>query len=387
MTGKERMRALLEGGRAAEPPVSLYITWPEYGWRFVGGPVWEVILGEQDGIAAMDRVQRRHRTDTAFGPSDTLGSGWLRGKRLERQTRREAFFRCDTSGRRWRFDLDSHVLVEVDAHDRVIDQPAHPGDSRLAVEPPRTVTDAEAWFARQFAGEPGQPATSPAEDRAVAHWGRDYWMITCSIAPFVAVAYTFGFEPSLVLLAERPRVFARLAELFLEQFSRHFAWAARAGYDAGHMVDSWSSADIISPATYRDWVAPLHRECARMIHSHGLKSDFYLPGDVMPLLPYLRGQGWDILRIDDLARGKELDIGQARRVLGPEQCLYGNLSAYALLRGDWEEIAARARYQHAAAGRDGRLVISNGSGICDQTDPAIVDRWLDYAVSLGASGG
>ena len=49
-------------------------------WRFVGGPVWDVILGEQDDRG--DRVRGASRTDTAFGPSDTsaaagcVASGW-----------------------------------------------------------------------------------------------------------------------------------------------------------------------------------------------------------------------------------------------------------------------------------------------------------------------
>lgn len=48
------------------------------------------------------------------------------------------------------------------------------------------------------------------------------------------------------------------------------------------------------------------------------------------------------------------------------------MDAYALLRGDWTEIAERARRQQESAERDGPLIISNGSGLCDGTDPSIV---------------
>jgi hypothetical protein len=386
VTGKERVRTAMEGGHTDMPPFSLYVSWPEYGWRLLGRPVWEVVLGQTDGIEAWDRVLSRHPTDFAPGPVTAVGSGWLQGKKLERQDRESAYFRCQETGRRWRFSLASHVLLEVDDVGWTIDHPRHPGDSRATAEPPQTTAEAEAWFGRHHEGSTGAPPGPPEEDRAVRQWGDRYFMVTCTVAPFVAVAYTFGFEPSLVLLAERPRVFARLAELYLERFRAHYEWAARAGYDGGHMVDSWASADIISPALYRDWVAPLHRESARMIQSTGLKADLYSPGYCMPLLEHMRRQGWDAIRIDDRCRGGEQDIGVARRALGPDQCLFGNLSSYSLLGGDWNEIVARVRYQHEAAGRDGRLIVSNGSGICDQTDPDIIDRWIACARDLSAAG-
>lgn len=119
-----------------------------------------------------------------------------------------------------------------------------------------------------------------------------------------------------------------------------------------------------------------------MIRSHGLKADLYLPGDTTPIWPFLHGQEWDALRIDDLCRGRELDIGKARRLLGPELCLFGNMSSYALLGGELRDVEARARRQHEAAGSDGRLIVSNGSGICDRTRPEVIDAWLSFARSL-----
>jgi uroporphyrinogen-III decarboxylase len=200
----------------------------------------------------------------------------------------------------------------------------------------------------------------------------------------VAVVYALGFETGLMLLAAEPRVFARLEELYLDFYEEHYAWASQAGYAGGHMVDSYSGTDTISPEVYRDWVAPIHRQCADMIHRHGLLADLYIPGHVMPILEHLAGQGWDALRIEDTCKSWEQDIGEARRILGDEQCLFGNMSAYALLRGDWEEIRLRAKYQHDAAGRTGPFIISNGSGIPDRTDPHIVDRWIEYACELAS---
>lgn len=379
MTSKQRIHAAMEGRATDAVPVSLYVSWPEYGWRFTGRPVWDVVLGEIDGIDAFKRLMERHPSDFAHGPLGALGNGWLRGKTPERETRDHIYFKEDVSSRRWRFDLRSHVLEEIDSADRVIERALHPGDSRLEVPTPSSEIEAEAWFRARHTGASTAPAHAPEEDRAVALWGSQYFMVTCTVGPFVAVAYAFGFERALTLLSEHPRVYARLMELYIDHFEAHFRWAARAGYDGGHMVESWCSADMISPAVYRDWIAPAHRESARMIRTCGLKADLYSPGWFMPMLPFVRGQGWDAIRIDDQCRGEELDIAEARRVLGPDQCLFGNMSAYALLRGDREDITARARRQFEIAGRTGPLIASNGSGICDATDPASIDHWLAVA--------
>jgi uroporphyrinogen-III decarboxylase len=316
-----------------------------------------------------------------------MGSGWLRGKTLERQDSQNVTFRCEQSGRRWRFHLESHVLVEVDGAGVRVGHAPHAGDVRASAQPPKTIAEADAWFRRRHEGRSSAPAHPPHADRAVAKWGDRHFMVTCTLGPFVAVAYSFGYESSLILLAEHPRVFAHLATLFLQHFEAHYEWAAKAGYDGGHIVESWVSADTISPDPYRRWIAPIHRDAARMIQSKGLKADIYNPGYSMPLLLHLRGQGWDAIRLDDLCRGQDQDIGEARKILGPGQCLFGNMSAYSLLRGEWKDISARTLYQYEAAGKEGAFIISSGSGICDQTDPAIIDRWLSYARSLSGQGG
>jgi hypothetical protein len=341
-----------------------------------------VILGRINGLEAMERLLVRHPTDFAGGPVGEFGTGWLQGKTLEKRDERFVFFSESASGRRWRFDVQSHVLVETDAEGHLIDHAAHHGDARHDTQPPRTVAAAEAWFREGPGLQPCQPGDDPAADPAVAKWGSRYFMVSCTLGPFVAVAYAFGFESALTLLVENPRVYARLMELYLDHFRPHYEWAARAGYDGGHMVESWCSADMISPELYRHWIAPLHRASAKMIQTCGLRADLYSPGWFMPMLPHVRGQGWDAIRIDDQCRGEELDIGEARTLLGPEQCLFGNLSAYSLLRGNWPEIAARTRYQFDSAGGNRPFILSTGSGLCDGTDPAIVDRWLEYARSL-----
>lgn len=382
MTPKQRVLEAMAGRRPSEPAVSVYISWPEYGWRLSGHKAWEVVLGAVDGLAVTDRALRRHRSDFVGGPIGQMGTGWACDKEILAETDEATTFRCPKTGRTWRFSHDSHCLIEVDAAGQALaDTPEH---ATPADDPPRTIPEAEDWFRRRYADAPRTPSHAPADDAVIQRWGQTHYTAVCTLSPYIAVIYALGFEPGLMLLASEPRVFARLEELYLEFYEPHYAWAAQAGYDGGHMVDSYASADIISPATYRDWVAPIYRQSVAMIHRQGLLADLYTPGQVMPMLEHLAGQGWDALRIEDACKGQEQDIGLARKALGPEQCLFGNLSAYALLAGDWEDIQRRARYQHEAAGQSGPFIISNGSGLPDRTDPDIVDRWIEFACELAS---
>jgi len=380
MTPKQRIYAILEGKNVDRAPFHLYITWPEYGWKLTGFPVWEILFGELDGIEIFDKILKKHISDIAHGPVGKIGNGWLKDKKIIKETHEYVFFECTKTNKKWRFDINSHVLVEIDDSGCIIPS-KHPGNSRLAEEIPTTLAEAQDWFEKRYRNIPYE-LPPPQDELAVKKWGKEYFMVTSTLGPFVSVAYSFGFEQSMFLLAEYPDIFINLAELFIQRYEIHYEWAKQAGYDCGHMVESWCSADVISPDTYKNWIAPIHRQAVSMIKSKGLKAELYNPGWSIPLLPFFREQGWDIIRFDDQCHGAEQDIAVIRNTLGSEQCLYGNMNAYSLLGGNWDDIAERTRYQYEKGAKTGPFIMSNGSGICDKTEPEIIDRWIDYYFTL-----
>lgn len=157
-------------------------------------------------MTSTERVLARHPSDTVGGPMGRMGSGWPRGKRLVRLDERAAWFTTDDEpGRRWRSDLDSHVLVELDAEGGVVDPASHAGSAAAGEDAPATVAEAESWFLRRYEGVSAAPAGRPEEDPSAARWRGKLFLVTSTLAPFVAVAYAFGYERSMVLLAEHPR--------------------------------------------------------------------------------------------------------------------------------------------------------------------------------------
>ena len=148
MTGKERVRLAMEGGAPHPPAVSPYITWPEYGWRLTGRPVWEVILGQLDGLEIMDSVLARHPQDFAGGPVGTMGTGWLDGKVLESQNGHHLpgliIFR----------DLDSGTRTEIHTRSRLVNPPIDEGlFTKTTLESRRRLLRSEPPAPRRIHGE------------------------------------------------------------------------------------------------------------------------------------------------------------------------------------------------------------------------------------------
>lgn len=86
MISKQRVRAVMTGQTVSPPMVALYITWPEYGWRFSGHKCWELVLGDVDAIAVYDRVFQRYPSDFAPGLSIVwaIAGPWTKSSRPKR---------------------------------------------------------------------------------------------------------------------------------------------------------------------------------------------------------------------------------------------------------------------------------------------------------------
>jgi uroporphyrinogen-III decarboxylase len=149
------------------------------------------------------------------------------------------------------------------------------------------------------------------------------------------------------------------------------------------MCDSWASADILSPQTYRDWIAPLHRRIAAALHAAGLKAVIYNTGNVLPMLDTLAALGYDALSLEERIKGVEMDIGEVRKVVGPDLCLFGNFDSYLLLAGDRQRIREEVDRQIRGAGSRA-FIMGTGSPICDGTEPDTVDYWI--GLGRGAYG-
>jgi len=372
MTPKERMLAALEGRQPDRLPVAPYFWGEEYVWRLVGRPVWQLSLGPPETVREIiAAIQARHDADWVIPLAG--GSNFLAGKQVDDSAGR-VLITDPATGERWEYLMEGRRLVGLDAEGNPLAEQART-TARLH-SPITTMQAAREWLAVQGRLEEGpEPPLPTGPDWLVQGYGDRYLTVGCAGGGFHQLCYPLGLEPALVMLKEALRVAAWLLERLMAGIPRRARELAAMGYDAGFVVDSYASADIISPRDYADWIAPIHRAHARALREAGLKSIFYNTGNCLPLLDTMRTLGFDALTFEERNKGVEQDLALIRRALGPGICLFANFDSYLLLRGDRQAIAAEVR-QLTRAGAGGGLVMSTGSPICDATDPAVVDWWL-----------
>lgn len=376
MNSRDRMLAALEGRAVDQIPVAPYFWGAEYCWKLVGKPIWEVLHGEGDmRSAVLDALDQRHGCDWVIPLH--ASSGALKGKSYSREDYSHVYFTDDTIGEEWVFHKEGHWLVRAEELGQ-----ARLDNTGANVEPPGSRAEADEWLERHFP-LPDSVTGQHTPNRALRERFPERFLCASMAAPFAGLTYVLGFEPVLFLLHDDPALCAYMMERTLAGMPEHCKRLAADGFDGGMMCDSWASADIMAPQVYADWVAPLHKSVSDALHAAGLKSIIYNTGNVMPLVGTIAQLGFDAISVEERIKGVEMDIGQIRRQVGPDQCLFGNFDAYLLLAGDREKIRSGVRRQVSEAGPRA-FVMGTGSPVCDATNPDVIALWISETRGLRA---
>lgn len=369
VTSRERVTAALAGREVDSTPVAPYFWGAEYSWKLLGKPLWEVLHGPGDmATAVIDAIDRRHGPDWII--QTHASSGMLVGKERVGEDATCIRFADQATGEQYVFHKEGHWLLPAAAVGTACLDHGAP-----AAEPPDSRKEADDWLRRHCPYVFREPAPAAA-GRALRERFPDRFLCGNVPPPFAGVAYPMGFEPTMVMLHRNPSLCAYMIERLLCHLPECLRGLAAQGCDGIMMVDSWASADIMSPATYANWIAPLHKMVSDQAHAAGLKSIMYNTGNLLPLMPCIASLGFDAISFEERSKGVEMDIADMRRLAGPEICLFGNFDAYLLLAGDRQGIRDQVRRQLAAGGPRA-FVMGTGSPVCDATDPAIVDFWFD----------
>ncbi len=371
MTSKERMLKALEGDLPDVVPVAPYFWGAEYTWKVAGVEIWELLYGERElSFVANDKLYRRHQCDWIFVQG--FGSGWLKGKKVERKKGR--VFITNDDGMRYEFLKDGHQLVRADI------QREHVPNTGIIDKDIRTKADIDKLF-----GGPRQPPLRrdikiPPNDwqkKIIDKYGETVFMVAGGISPFVQACYTLGFETSMIMMKEHPDTFTYLMDRHFENSLPHYERIAAYGYDAVLIAESWASVDIISPKQYEEFAFPYQKAAIDAAHAQGLKTILYSTGSLIPILPKMCELGMDALTLEEGRKGEPIDITQVREIMGSKQCIFGNFDAEnVLLRGTRDDIECEVIRQIDSAGRDGAFIMGTGSPVCDDTNPKQIDMFI-----------
>lgn len=368
MTSLERMMAAMEGRHVDRIPIAPWFWGAEYSWKLMGKPLWEVMHGEGDmGTGILEALDARHGCDWLVPLHGS--SGRLKDMTFAREDYSHVYFTDNASGEEWVFHKEGHWLARASEKKQV-----RADNLGAGMNPPRNRAEADEWMKQRWPNL-GQKPEPREPNRKLRELFPDRFLCCPVSPPFAGLAYALGFEPTLIMLHDDPSLCAYMLERLASNLEYICRDLAANGFDCGMMVDSWASADIMSPETYRDWVAPMHKLASDELHKVGLKSVMYNTGNVLPLMDTIVSLGYDAFSWEERIKGVEMDIAEMRKLVGPDVCLMANFDSYLLMQGDRDAVRDEVRRQIEAAGPTS-LVMGTGSPVCDATDPDVIDFWI-----------
>jgi uroporphyrinogen decarboxylase len=193
-------------------------------------------------------------------------------------------------------------------------------------------------------------------------------------APFTTYCYTVQgggsktFAEAKAFLFSQPEAAVRLLDRIAETTERYLSAQAEAGAQALMIFDSW--AGLLSPFDYRRFALPAVRKITASLRRHGVPL-LYFPNQGSTLMAAAREAGADVIGVD-----WRLPLSEARRVLGPELAVQGNLDPAALF-APRDELGRQIDRVLADAGDEPGHIFNLGHGIERTTDPDAVAFLVD----------
>jgi hypothetical protein len=184
--------------------------------------------------------------------------------------------------------------------------------------------------------------------------------------PYIALLGQLGFQGMMTVFTDDPARAHRLLRGNLPRPSASRAAAFRLGARIAFVEECLSSADLISPAMYREFAFPYAEQTLEFYESRGIRTVFYFSGNLMPLLEDLRKLPFTALSFEEDRKGYGIDLAEVRRVIGPDRVLWGNVDAYFLEKASDDAVMEEVRRQVSVAG-PARLALSCGSPFTPDT--------------------
>lgn len=202
----------------------------------------------------------------------------------------------------------------------------------------------------------------------------------CDTASLPFLARFRGVEGAMTDLVLRPEFARECFRVGVEFVLQRARFLVGCGCRVLRLNDSMANMNLISPAQWREFVAPVFSAvCRRVKAEHpGVLIYCHICGNVMPVLPDLRATGLDCIGPLDPLGG--MDAGRAREILGPGCCLMGGVNTLTLAQGTADDVRRESREVLAKVrAGDGSFVLGSGCALSRLT-PAANLRALRAAV-------
>jgi MtaA/CmuA family methyltransferase len=191
--------------------------------------------------------------------------------------------------------------------------------------------------------------------------------------PCAEAADLRGINTLMVDFFDDPDFVRELFEFTLGLGLRFAQAQVDAGVDLIGVGDA--AASLIGPQLYEEFVWPYEKRLVDGLHALGTRVRLHICGNINSILAPIGQLGCEIVDLDFL-----VPVADARRAMGPDQVLLGNLDPVRCLRdGTPESIRAAAAECHRQAGE--RFIIGAGCEVPRSTPPANLRALTDYALA------
>jgi len=355
------------------------------------------IAAPECGAVSIDHAEdARLRADAILGAYESLGEqpDWIHTHPAETRAWAERGEMRFTEGRWFYVDKETGETQEMDEAGRLWLSTANrymyrvqSADTDLWDESAglRARADVDALLPIRSAEEL-EAQGAFAVTRILAERVGDRLPISCiAPTPFWSTYGLLGFQGMMVMMREKPELFAYLMERRSRQRMEMLKGLARAGVEYVWLEECLSSADLISPRDYErfafETAGPTIAEAKRL----GLTVILYYCGDVIPRLPWLKRLGMDALAVEESKKGFSVDIAEVIAGVGDTCCVFGNVDAVQVMcEGSKETIRAEVDRQLRLGGRARGFVLCQGSPFTLDTPPDKVGWFVQCARRHGS---
>jgi MtaA/CmuA family methyltransferase len=189
--------------------------------------------------------------------------------------------------------------------------------------------------------------------------------------PCAEAADLRGINTLMLDFFDDPDFVHQLFEFTLQLGIRFARAQVEAGADLVGVGDA--AASLVGPEFYQQFVWPYERRLVQALHDMGALVRLHICGNTGAILGGMGQLGCDIVDLDFM-----VSLADARRVMGPQQVLLGNIDPVRVLRGGTpESIRAAIAQCHRDAGP--RYIVGAGCEVPRATAPANLRALTEYA--------
>ena len=211
-------------------------------------------------------------------------------------------------------------------------------------------------------------------------FGGDYFIYFVIDTPFSYLYDILGFRGMMVKLYQDPSLVRYLLAKILNQSLEFVKLFKSVGADGVYIEEVYTSADIISPEFYDEFVYFFDKQYIRQIREIGLKTILYVCGDIMPRIERIASLGADALAFEEGKKGFEINLEDVVQKVGEDHCIFGNIDTIEFgTKASKDEMAAQVRKQISIGLKADGFVVSTGSPFPLETGPEQIDTLVQTA--------